>query len=55
MMSKRTFGVVTTLFWVVFAVLVALDTTHSQANQAEPPLIALGSGQAATGGHCSGR
>lgn len=54
-MSKRTFGMITTLFWVVFGVLVALDSTHSQTTQVEPPLIALGSGQAASGGHCSGR
>lgn len=54
-MNKRTFGVVTMLFWVMFGVLVALDSTHSQTTAAEPPLIALGSGQAASGGHCSGR
>lgn len=55
MMSKRTFGVMTILFWVVFGVLVVLDNMHSQATQVEPPLIAFGSGQAASGGHCSGR
>ena len=54
-MSKRTFGVITTVFWVVFGILIALDTVHSQTTQVEPPLIAFGSGQAATGGHCSGR
>lgn len=54
-MSKRSFGVMTTVFWVVFGVLVALDSVHSQSTQVEPPLIAFGSGQAASGGHCSGR
>lgn len=54
-MSKRTFGVITIVFWTVFGVLVALDTVHSQTNPVELPLIAYGSGQAASGGHCSGR
>lgn len=54
-MSKRSFGVITTLFWIVFGVLVALDSVHSKVNVAEPAPIALGSGQAASGGHCSGR
>lgn len=54
-MSKRMFGVITMVFWVAFGVLVALDSMHSQSTQVEPPLIAFGSGQAATGGHCSGR
>lgn len=54
-MSKRTFGLVTVVFWTVFGVLVALDTVHSQVATVEPPLIAFGSGQAASGGHCSGR
>ncbi|GAB3448457.1 hypothetical protein NX773_11800 [Massilia solisilvae] len=54
-MSKRTFGIITILFWLAFGLLVALDFSHSQTTQAEPPLIALGSGQAASGGHCSGR
>lgn len=54
-MSKRTFGIVTLVFWTVFGVLVALDMVHSQTTPVEPPLIAFGSGQAASGGHCSGR
>lgn len=54
-MSKRTFGIVTLVFWTVFGVLVVLDMVHSQTTPVEPPLIAFGSGQAASGGHCSGR
>jgi len=55
MNGKRIFGMVTTLFWVLFSVLIALDTLHSSGSRVEPPPIALGSGQAASGGHCSGR
>jgi hypothetical protein len=55
MTNKRIFGLVTTLFWLVFAVLIALDTVASNGSRVEPPPIALGSGQAASGGHCSGR
>ncbi len=54
-MSKRIFSIVTILFWIVFAVLIALDTVNSSVSPVEPPPIALGSGQAASGGHCSGR
>jgi hypothetical protein len=55
MNSKRIFGLITMLFWVLFAVLIGLDTIHSSGSRVEPPPIALGSGQAASGGHCSGR
>jgi len=55
MTSKRIFGLITVLFWVLFAVLIALDSEHSSGSRVEPPPIALGSGQAASGGHCSGR
>jgi len=55
MNSKRIFGLITTLFWILFAVLIALDTIHSAGSRVEPPPVALGSGQAASGGHCSGR
>lgn len=55
MNGKRIFGLITTLFWVLFSVLIALDTLHSNGSRVEPPPIALGSGQAASGGHCSGR
>jgi hypothetical protein len=54
-MSKRLFTFITLLFWVLFGVFVALDSVRSTGSHAEPPLIALGSGQAASGGHCSGR
>lgn len=55
MKSKRIFGMITALFWVLFAVLIGLDTINSRGSRVEPPPIALGSGQAASGGHCSGR
>ncbi|WP_199710490.1 hypothetical protein [Noviherbaspirillum cavernae] len=55
MTSKRIFGLITALFWLLFAGLIALDSTHADGSRVEPPLIALGSGQAASGGHCSGR
>jgi hypothetical protein len=55
MKNKRIFRLVTTLFWVVFAVLIALDTINTKGYRVEPAPIALGSGQAASGGHCSGR
>lgn len=55
MSKKSLFGLITTLFWVLFAVLIALDTIHSSGSRVEPPPVALGSGQAASGGHCSGR
>lgn len=54
-MSKKLFSLVTTLFWLLFAALIALDTVNSEGVRVEPPPIALGSGQAASGGHCSGR
>lgn len=43
------------LFWVSFAAFVTWDFTRSAAIDrfAEPPLIAAGSGAAASGGHCS--
>ena len=55
MKSKRIFRWVTALFWVVFGVLVALDTINTKGYRVEPAPIALGSGQAASGGTCSGR
>jgi len=55
MISKRAFRLATAVFWLLFAVLITLDTLHSSSNRVEPPPIALGSGQAASGGHCSGR
>ncbi|MFM1880327.1 MAG: hypothetical protein RLZZ344_561 [Pseudomonadota bacterium] len=43
------------LFWAILLVLVALDQTHFDKPRAEPPAILMGSGIAASGGHCSGR
>ena len=43
------------LFWSVLAAFLAWDWARSPALDLtlEPPLIAAGSGQAASGGHCS--
>jgi hypothetical protein len=54
-MSKRLFTFITIVFWLLFGVFVALDSMQSSGSRVEPPPIALGSGQAASGGHCSGR
>lgn len=45
----------TTLFWIALLVLIAWDWSRSPAIDVrqEPPLLAAGSGQAASGGHCS--
>ena len=42
-------------FWVVLAAFLAWDWSASKPVdlRMEPPLIAAGSGQAASGGHCS--
>jgi len=53
--SKRVFRLVNLLFWVLVLALIALDTAITSRVRVEPPPIALGSGQAASGGHCSGR
>jgi hypothetical protein len=42
-------------FWAILLVLVALDQREFDKPRAEPPAILLGSGVAASGGHCSGR
>jgi len=43
------------VFWSVLTVFVAWDWARSDPVDLrnEPPLIAAGSGQAASGGHCS--
>jgi hypothetical protein len=43
------------IFWIVFAAFFAWDWVHSAPVnvRAEPPLIAVGSGVAPSGGHCS--
>jgi hypothetical protein len=53
--NKRAFRVGFALFWLVALGLLVLDTVSSSGVRVEPPPIALGSGQAASGGHCSGR
>lgn len=55
MNAKRIFSLITTLFWLLVVGLIVLDTLNSRGSRVEPPPIALGSGQAASGGHCSGR
>lgn len=55
MNGRRLFGLISNLFWVLVVALIALDTASSTGSRVEPPPIALGSGQAASGGHCSGR
>lgn len=43
------------LFWMALAAFFAWDWAHSDVVnvRAEPPLIAAGSGQAPSGGHCA--
>jgi hypothetical protein len=53
--KKHAFRVGFALFWLVALGLLVLDTASSSGVRVEPPPIALGSGQAASGGHCSGR
>ncbi|WEN40873.1 hypothetical protein CKCBHOJB_00406 [Thauera sp. GDN1] len=53
--NKKAFRVGFALFWLVALGLLVLDTARSSGVRVEPPPIALGSGQAASGGHCSGR
>lgn len=55
MISKQVFRLVSTLFWLLVLGLVIADTVSNRGVRLEPPPIALGSGQAASGGHCSGR
>ncbi len=53
--NKKIFRAVFALFWLVALGLLVLDTARSSSVRVEPPPIAFGSGQAASGGHCSGR
>ena len=55
MKGQSLFRLATWLFWALVLVRVVLDTVNTQGVRVEPPPIALGSGQAASGGHCSGR
>jgi hypothetical protein len=43
------------LFWAGILFLVAIDFQRTDYPRVEPPPFALGSGEAASGGHCSGR
>ena len=53
--NKKLFRAGFALFLAVALGLLVLDTSSSGNVRVEPPPIALGSGQAASGGHCSGR
>ena len=53
--SKKLFRLATAVFWLLVLALLAMDTASTDGARVEPPPIALGSGQAASGGHCSGR
>lgn len=55
MNGKKLFRLVNAVFWLLVLALVALDTFDTRGVRLEPPPFALGSGQAASGGHCSGR
>lgn len=54
-MTKQAFLTCTLAFWLIALGLVALDTAHTAGVRVEPAPFAFGSGQAASGGHCSGR
>lgn len=43
------------LFWLIFVGLLTLDYSVNGHPRVEPPPFALGSGEASSGGHCSGR
>ena len=44
------------IFWLLAVACIALDLQHSPYGyRVEPPALALGSGEAASGAHCSGR
>ncbi|MGD9942089.1 MAG: hypothetical protein AB7S98_02535 [Burkholderiaceae bacterium] len=52
-MTRKTVAFV---FWAALIGFIALDRQWSAPHDrfAEPPAIAMGSGQASAGGHCSG-
>lgn len=54
-MSKQAYLTLTLPFWLVALGLVILDTASTAGVRVEPAPFAYGSGQAASGGHCSGR
>jgi hypothetical protein len=51
--DRMTRGVI--IFWFLFIGFIAWDYSAKEYPRVEPAPIALGSGQAASGGHCSGR
>ena len=54
--KERLFRTGFAALWLITLGLLVLDTMSSSSRiRVEPPPIALGSGQAASGGHCSGR
>jgi len=52
-MTTRTSAIL--LFWAVLIVFFAWDWTHASPvnHRKEPAILAIGSGQAPSGGHCS--
>ncbi len=43
------------IFWAVFLLLIGMDYSKTHYPRPEPAPLALGSGEASTGGHCSGK
>lgn len=43
------------LLWVLLLVGVSMDFASYDKPRPEPPAFIMGSGQASSGGHCSGR
>ncbi|MGA0881632.1 MAG: hypothetical protein ACO3QP_02270 [Burkholderiaceae bacterium] len=43
------------LLWGVLLIGLVLDFVANDRPRPEPPAVILGSGQASSGGHCSGR
>ena len=53
--KERLFRTGFAAFWLITLGLLLLMVSSTSRIRVEPPPIALGSGQAASGGHCSGR
>lgn len=51
--ARRVIG--TLAFWAIFAALIGMDFVVADHPRVEPAPFALGSGQASSGGHCSGK
>jgi len=52
-MSRRVIGVA--VFWSFFVALIGFDFVLTDHPRVEPAPFAMGSGQASSGGHCSGK